>query len=107
MKRIAICFLFCIAMLVGCSRTVTGGYEDSPDGKYRLWVRKFGAYGQAYVDRTPKTIRIRLVKVLGDKNHWQEKLLFEKNYRFTCGFVDMDTTWDKENNLTLVVYDWG
>ena len=55
-------------MFLGCSRTVTGGYEDSPDGKYRIWVRTFGAYGHAFTDYTRKTIRISIVEVIGAKS---------------------------------------
>ena len=49
---------------------------------------------------------MRLVEVLGDKNNWNEKLLFEKEYHFTCADVDLKTSWDTNNNLTAVVYDW-
>lgn len=48
-----------------------------------------------------------MVEVIGDKNNWDEKLLFEKKYRFKCGDVSTKTSWDKQNKLTLVVYDWG
>lgn len=98
--------LLCLALIVGCSRTVTGGYEDSPDGKYRLWVRTFGAYGRAFVDRTPKTIHVRLVELLGDENNQNEKLLFENDYRFTCADVCLQASWDTNNNVTAVVFDW-
>jgi len=99
--------LLCLALLPSCStRTVTGGYEDSPDGKFRLWVRTFGAYRRAFVDRTPKTIRVRFVEILGDKNNWNEKLLLEREYHFTCADVGLKTSWDTNNNLTAVVYDW-
>jgi hypothetical protein len=84
--------LLCLALLPGCSRTITGGYEDSPEGKSRLWVRTFGAYSRAFVHRTRKTVRVRLVEVLGDKNNWNEKLLFEKQYHFTCADVGLKTS---------------
>jgi hypothetical protein len=99
--------LVCLVLLAACSsRTVTGGYEDSPDGKFRLWIRKFGAYGRAFVDRTEKVVHVRLVEILGDKNNWNEKLLFEKDYHFTCADVGLQTSWDANHNLTAVVYDW-
>ena len=28
-----------VTLLPGCSRTVTGGFEDSPDKKYRMYGR--------------------------------------------------------------------
>ena len=98
--------LFCFGIFGGCSRTVTGGYEDSPDGKYRLWVRTFGAYGRAFVDRKSKTLRVRLVEVIGDKNKWDEKLLFEKEYHFKCADVGLETSWGAQHSLTAIVYDW-
>lgn len=93
--------------LLGCSRTVTGGYEDSPDGKYRVWIRNFGAYGHAFTDRTRKIVRIRLVGIIGAKHKWEEKLLFTKEYHFQCSDVMVDTSWDKEDNLNAVIYDYA
>ena len=90
----------------GCTRTVTGGYEDSPDDQYRVWIRTFGAYGHAFLERTPKTVRISLVQSIGAKTNWNEKSLFTKEYHFTCSDVMVDTSWDKEDNLTAVIYDY-
>lgn len=95
-----------LAGFLGCSRTVTGGYEDSPDGKYRVWVRTFGAYGHAFTDHTQKIIRLRLVEVVGNRTNWQEKPLFTKEYHFKCSDVMMNTSWDKEDNFTAVIYDY-
>ena len=94
-------------LLLGCSRTVTGGYEDSPDGKYRVWIRNFGAYGRAFTYRTRKIVRISLVEIVGAKTNWDEKLLFTKEYHFKCADVMVNTSWDKEDNLTAVVYDYA
>jgi hypothetical protein len=85
---------------------VTGGYEDSPDGRYRLWVRTFGAYGHAFSERTRKTIRIRLVERIGDTDAWDEKLLCEKTYHFKCADFDLKPLWGTNHNLTVVVYAW-
>lgn len=106
MKRSFTVSLGIAVAVLGCSRTVTGGYEDSPDGKYRVWVRAFGAYGRAFLERTRKTVRIRLVEVIGAKTNWNERPLFTKEYHFTCSDVMVNTSWDKEDNLTAVIYDY-
>ncbi len=84
--------------LCGCTRTVTGGYEDSPDGNYRVWVRTFGAYGHAFTDYTRKTVRLRLVEIIGAKTNWQEKPLFSKEYHFQGSDVMVNTSWDADDN---------
>jgi hypothetical protein len=93
--------------IVGCSSTVTGGYRDSPDGKYRLWMRTFGAYRHAFVEHTPKTIRISLVKIIGEKSKWNEQPLFAKEYHFACADVCVTSSWDKQDNLSLIIYEYG
>lgn len=98
---ISVLLLGCVAILVGCSRTVLGGYEDSPDGKYRLFVRLFGAVGHAFVDRTGKTI---LFSINATNNY--EHLLFRKEYRVKGSDICWNSTWDKEDNVTVVLYDY-
>ena len=98
--------LVCVGVVFGCSRTETGGYEDSPDGNYRLWIRTFGAYGHAFSEPTSKTIRLRLVERIGGTNSWDEKLLCEKMYHFKCADFGLKTSWSQEHSLTAVVYAW-
>ena len=93
-----------LVVFLGCGRVVTGGYADSPDGKYRCWMRQFGPYNYSLIDRY--TIRIRLAEVL-DKTNWLEKPLFTKEYRFKNPHVQVAPSWDKEDNLTIVLYDYG
>jgi hypothetical protein len=88
----------------GCSRAVTGGFADSPDGKYRCWMRQFGPYNCALVDRW--TLRIRVVEVI-DKTNWVERPLFTKEYRFKHPDVHTDASWDKEDNFRMVLYEYG
>lgn len=109
MRRSIALFSLVVALagFLGCSRTVTGGYEDSPDGKYRVWVRTFGAYGHAFTDHTRKTIRMRLVEVIGSETNGDERLLFTKEYHFECSDVVVHISWDKEDNLTAVIYDYA
>jgi hypothetical protein len=60
----ALLLLFVTAFL-GCTRTVVGGYDNSPDKKYCLDFRTFGAYGHAFVDNTTKTLRITIFPEMG------------------------------------------
>ena len=93
--------LCAVIFVVGCSRTVLGGYTDSPDKKYRVYGRVYGAYGRSFVDNTPKTIRISIVAAIGG-----EKLLLRKEYRIQGADVGWDATWDEQDNLTLAIFEY-
>ena len=41
------------------------------------------------------------------KTNWEEKPLFTKEYYFKSSDVQLETSWDKEDNLSVVVYDYG
>jgi len=86
----------------GCTRTVVGGYIQSPDKKYCVYGRIYGAYGRAFIDETSKKVRVSIVT--GGTN---ETLLFRKKYPVRGSDVNWDATWDTHNNLTVVVYDYG
>lgn len=88
--------------LIGCSRTVTGGFTDSPDKKYRMYERVFGAYGHAFIDNTGKTVVISIYA--NDKN---QTLLFRREYRVKGSDVGCDANWDEHDNLTVPIYDYG
>jgi hypothetical protein len=47
--------------LPSCSRTVLGGYQDSPAEKFRVYGRIYGAYCRSFRDNTRKTIRVSIV----------------------------------------------
>ena len=89
-------------MIPGCSRTVTGGFEDSPDKKFRMYGRVFGALGKAFMDETPKTVRISVVT-----NDSEERLLFRREIHVKGSDVSWDCIWDKEDNLSVVIFDYG
>src|SRR5438046_443656 len=91
-----------VVTLLGCSRTVTGGFTDSPDKKYRMHGRVFGALGKAFLDETRKTVRLSIVL-----NDPQETLLFRKEISVKGSDVSWDCTWDKEGNVSVVVFDYG
>ena len=63
-------------LLPGCSRTVIGGFVDSPDSKYRMYGRVYGVFGRAFLDDTDKTVRISIVL-----NDARETILFRKEIR--------------------------
>jgi hypothetical protein len=94
-----------LAAFLGCSRIATGGYTDSPDGKYRCWMREFGPLSYSLIDHY--TDRIQVAEVLANtKTNYVEKILFTKKYRFKHS-VEIDASWDKENNLKVIFYDYG
>jgi hypothetical protein len=93
-----------VAGLVGCSGAVTSGYADSTDGKYRCWMRQFGPLNHALIDRW--ILRIRVVEVI-DKTNWLEKPLFTKKYRFKHPNVQIDPSWDSDDNFKMVLYEYG
>jgi hypothetical protein len=91
-----------VALCTGCSRTVVGGYEDSPDRKYRIYGRLFGAYGRAFTENTEKTILIRICTT-----GQSEQLLLSKEYRVKGSDVTWQPTWGTNSDLTVVVFDYG
>jgi hypothetical protein len=88
--------------VVGCSRVQVGGYSDSPDGKYRLFIDTLGGYGCSYYADTAKDLYIAIhVK----DERWME--LLNKHYRIRGSDVTCDCNWDPSNNVTVVLYDYG
>src|SRR5688572_6944937 len=83
---------------VGCTRTVVGGFVDSPDNTVRVYGRMKGAYGRAYTDVTPKTISITIVKI--DK---EETVLFSEDYPVKGGDLTWRSTWAAKNTLVITV----
>jgi len=90
----SVCFL-------GCRRTVKGGYIDSPDNKYRMYGRVYGAYGRSFPAATSKTIRISIVST------GNETLLIRKEYQLVGSDISWNAAWDNQDNLTVVIYDFG
>jgi hypothetical protein len=108
MKRLITLTFALLAVLtafLGCSRIVTGGYTDSKNGKYRCWMRQFGPYNYALIERY--TIRIRVVEIIDKTTNWIEKPLFTREYRFKHPYVQIEPSWDKDDNLRIVLYDYG
>jgi hypothetical protein len=104
MRRKALFALPCLVLLfTNCgTRTVVGGYSDSPDGEYRVYARLYGAYGRAYDDKTSKSVVITLTK----KGNEGSPLL-KRSYRFTGSSARWDANWQTNGELTVVVFDYG
>jgi hypothetical protein len=85
----------------GCSRTVTGGFTDSPDKKFRMYGRTYGALGVKFIDKTRKTVRISIVA-----SDSAETLLYRREFHIKGSDVGWDCTWDKDDNATVVIYDY-
>src|SRR2546427_300187 len=91
-----------VTIFLGCGRTVTGGFHDSPDKKFRMYGRVYGALGKAFLDETRKTVRISVVR-----NDSEETLIFRRDIHVKGSDVGWDCTWDKEDNVSVVVFDYG
>src|SRR5258708_404282 len=87
---------------LGCSRTVTGGFDDSPDKKLRMYGRVYGALGKAFLDETRKTVRISIVT-----NDSKETLIFRREIHVKGSDVRWNCTWDKAGNVSVVVFNHG
>jgi len=83
--------------------TYNAGSVDSPDGKYLVHGHVRGAYGRAFIDQTEKAIWVTIFEISGGS----EKSLFQRKYRVQGSDVCWDADWDKDDNLTLVFYDYG
>ncbi len=95
--------LIIIGMLVGCgNRAAVGGFDDSPDGKYRVYCRIFGAFGHSFSDKTEKTVRVSVV--LKDND---EPLLFRREYTVWGSDVGVDTSWGAQEDISGVIFDYG
>jgi hypothetical protein len=93
---------FSAALLItSCSRTVVGGYTDSPDKKYRIYGRVYGAFGRSFLASPTKTVRISIVRSTDNG------ALFEKEYRVKGFDVGWDAAWKGNEELTVVVFDYG
>lgn len=113
---------------VGCRiSTFTGGANDSPDGKYVVYGHIRGAGGRAYIDDTEKTVFITietkgnqtLTMVTNNQNvvtatetavavgGESGKPLLKKKYQVRGADVSWDATWEKNDNVTISLYDYG
>ncbi len=90
-----------VALTLGCTRTVLGGYSDSPDKKYRVYGRIYGAYGRSFLENTSKSVRITIVDPAK-----AEKILLRKQYQIKGSNVGWHALWDEQNNLKIVLFEY-
>ena len=94
--------LLLAALGAGCTRTVGGGSEESPDGKYRIYGRIQGAAGRRFVDSTSKQIFIKITKV-GNP----ETLLYAREIRTNASDLTFHAVWQTNGGLVLTFFDYG
>jgi hypothetical protein len=87
-------------VLVGCSRTVTGGFSDSPDKSCRAYVKVYGAYGKKFVERSRKRVRITIVSGAAGENQ-----LLRREYLLTANDLGWVAAWDSNSSVRIVFYD--
>jgi REP element-mobilizing transposase RayT len=100
---LVLAFLIAVAAVFsGCGRTYVGGSENSPDRKYSLGVCTDGAYNRAYWEDTMKTVS---VTIYTNDGSWTE--LFAEGYRVRGSDLRWTCAWDKRDNLTVTLHDYG
>ena len=100
--QLGLCFIALLTLL-GCTATYTAGFVNSPDGKYAFYGHVRGAYGRSFNDPTAKTIFLSIVK----NDNGKEKDLLERKLHVAGSAVGWEALWDKNDNLDLVIYDYG
>jgi hypothetical protein len=89
-----------VIAFTACSRSVTGGYVDSPDMKYRVYGRCFGPTGPVNVVGWVKTIRITIVA-----NDKDEAQLFMNEYHFRGAEVRWEAKWASNDDLAVTIFE--
>ena len=116
-----------VVWCAGCMSTYIAGSDKSPDGRYVVYGHIRGAGGRAYGDQTRKTVFISIetkgsltptivtnyqngaiiseevVAVSGTPG----KPLLEKKYHIRGADVCWNATWEKNDNVTVSLYDYG
>jgi hypothetical protein len=99
--RVLIAVIAPLIGVIGCTRTVVGGYVDSPDRIYGVYGRIYGAYGRSFLDNTTKTIHITIVA-----SRSPEKVVLSRQYRVRGSNVGWNAIWCDHTNLAVVVFEY-
>lgn len=111
----------------GCMSTYIAGSDVSLDGKYVIYGHIRGAGGHAYTDLTGKTVFITIetkgTQILQIKTNYQNgviasekavavsgkpgKPLLKKKYHVRGSDVGWGDVWEKGDNVTVFLYDYG
>jgi hypothetical protein len=105
------CLAFRMAVAIGLivvatscrSRTMVGGFSDSPDGRAKLLIGVHGAPGHAYDEETLKEI----VLEIKSKRRDEEALLAKRHYRVSASCLDWKVSWDNGTEVILTFFDYG
>ena len=105
-SRLLLAFAFVWIFLgSGCTRTVVGGFVDSPGNTYRVYTRGFGGLGAAYVDETSKQYRISVVTT---GSIGSEKDVGEVMFDFPAAArLSSKITWTGEKEFAVQFFDYG
>lgn len=90
--------------LTGCPSYISVGNGlgvSSPDGKLSLAVEIDGAYGHAYIDKTPKKILIQILS--GDATNYKE--LFQHSCTLTGSDIQWQIHWSSPEEVSIELYD--
>jgi hypothetical protein len=92
-----------LTIISSCTRTVIGGFSDSPAKTFRVYGRGFGALRKAYVDETRKQVRITFVT-----NSSAEAQIGQFTFNFKAASdLGWDAKWDGEKRVTIGFFDYG
>src|SRR5437867_58767 len=91
------------SQMVGCgTRTTVAGFSDSPDGKFRLYIRKQGATRRAYNDESEKNVTLTVVKA-----NALETPIFKTNFVVRSSALTSDIKWEEDDSFSITLYDYG
>lgn len=88
-------------------------FKDSPDEQYRVCIYVTGTHGQSFAGRNQKMAGINIVRhithdIYSDADPIPaRRYYFTNDYHFVCADACFTASWDKQTNVTLVVYDYG
>jgi len=100
--------LFLLALgsviLCGCMHTEIGGNpEPSPDNRYVIATRGYGASGKPYVEKTKKRFSVWI----GPNGGSSSARPFKKTYVFAAGSLDWNVNWRGSEEVAVELFDYG
>jgi hypothetical protein len=95
-------FMLPLLVFSGCTRTVIGGYCDSPNQKYRVYVRVYGPYGRSFLETNRKTVRVTVADTRA-----KGATLLDQQYSVIGYDVASRVHWNGSDEVSVVIYDYG
>jgi hypothetical protein len=88
----------------GCMHTELGGNpEPSPDNRYAIATRAYGASGKPYSAQTKKRFRVWI----GPKTSSNPARAFKKTYLLMAGDMAWKVNWHGPDEVAVDLYDEG